>query len=46
MNIHWKAHLKYGGQQQNIPAISTIGYLVDINDKEITLARNINDGIL
>ena len=25
---------------------STIGYLVDINDKEITLARNINDGIL
>ena len=31
---------------ENIPAISTIGYLVDINDKEITLARNINDGIL
>lgn len=30
---------------EEIPAISTIGYLADINDKEIVLARNISDGI-
>lgn len=31
---------------ENIPAISTIGYLADINDKEIILARNISNGVL
>ena len=31
---------------ENIPAISTIGYLVYINDKEIILSRDINDNIL
>lgn len=31
---------------ENIPAISTIGYLADINDEKIVLARNISDGVL